>query len=238
VKYLIPISNRIPRLILDNLDYARDYLKIAFEAEGSPILNSLSHKRYIKLSRNVGVSHLFQSKLNYSIGHRIYAHKLRREYPRIFCRILRNPPDLLLGEYLLLNCLFGIKCSIKFENIRITKTGHRAGEISAKWVLYIYASEINKFIKEIGFITKRKGGILNKMKNMPSRRRQFFAFEIINLVANSGVFKTSDFAKEMSKLGYKSPRAYLHRYAENGLIENISHGVYKIISQPKALLDF
>ena len=43
MRYLIPISNRLPEILFKNKEFARDYLKIVFEAEGCPIFNLEKH---------------------------------------------------------------------------------------------------------------------------------------------------------------------------------------------------
>lgn len=117
------------------------------------------------------------------------------------------------------------------EAVRKNKTDLRCGKITATWTLLIYANNIDLFIEKIGFISKRKNKICKEMMRMPSRRQQFFALKIINNIQKNDLFSRKDFCKEMKKLGYKSPQAYLWRYEKKGLIKRIKRGNYKIIYQ-------
>jgi len=228
VRYLVPLPQHIPHLVMANKEYAREYLRVAFEAEGSAILNLQNHKRYIKLSRNIDVTPLLKGKLNYPIGQRIFFGQFKKEHPNLAINLLKLLPELLYGECLLLNYHFGIRTKLNLENIRINKTNLRAGKISAKWVLYIYADSIDRFIEELGFISERKNHILQEMKSITPRKQKFSSFDIITRISQNGTFRSLDFEKEMRKLGYKSPRAYLSRYIKAGLIRNIRRGVYSI----------
>jgi len=100
IRYLIPIPEHIPRIILLNKKYSKRYLQIAFEAEGSPIY--IKSKRYISLKRNVGITNIVKERLNYPEEKRIYAKQLRKDYPNLIGTILKHPPKLILGEHLLL----------------------------------------------------------------------------------------------------------------------------------------
>jgi hypothetical protein len=93
ISCLLPMPKHIPKFILENKEFARIYLRIAFEAEGS--LQLLKHKtgtlRRIKLSRNLGIDNLVDKELSYKEGVRIYKGILKKEFPEILNKITENP---------------------------------------------------------------------------------------------------------------------------------------------------
>jgi len=227
LRYFIPISEHIPKLILKNKEYCRRYLQIAFEAEGSPIF--VGFKRYLSLKRNVNVTHILKNKIKYPEEKRIYISQLRKDYPNLSKIIEQNPPLTLLGEHLVLKHYFNIYNIIKPEAIRINKTDYRCGKISTRWALYIYADSVNKFIKEINFISKRKRKITHEMSKIKGYKRQYFALEIMKKIQKNKIIKTLDFVREMKIHGYISPRTYLWRYEKKGIIKRIKKGKYKLL---------
>src|SRR3989344_3327423 len=71
LRYLLPFPKHIPKFILTNREFARTYLKIAFEAESNPfykLRKGTQVTRRIKLSRNVGIDNLIKEKLHYKEG--------------------------------------------------------------------------------------------------------------------------------------------------------------------------
>jgi len=229
VRYLVPIPEKIPNIIFKNKGYAKEYLKIAFEAEGSPMLKG--NKRYIKLSRNCNISE-FKDSISIPKEKRVYLGTLKEKYPKFVKKISKLPPSLLLGESSMLKTLFNIDNIIKLEAIRSNKTEFRRGKLSARWVLFIYADNINRFIEKIGFISKRKSKICKKMMKINARKQQFFALNLINKIQKNYFFTRNEFFREMERLGYKSPQAFLWRYEKKGLIKRIKEGHYRIISRP------
>ncbi|MEK6972649.1 MAG: hypothetical protein AABW72_01235 [archaeon] len=232
VRFLIPISEHIPRIILKKKEFAKEYLRIAFDAEGSPILNRKQNKRYIKLSRSVDISELINEKLKYKESERIYIAKLKQDYPNIYSKLITYAPITLIGEHLLLKHYFNIQSKLTFEALRINKTSIRRGFYSARWTLLIYANNIDKFIKEINFISKSKQEICKKMKYFNAHNPQYSAFDIIKTISEDGFFYVKDFVKEMKKMRYVSPRAFMSRYYKKGLIKKVEYGRYEIISYP------
>jgi len=228
IRHIIPFPEHIPLTILKNRELAREYLKVAFEAEGSPILNKSKCKRYIKLSRYTDISS-FISNEKFTLKKRIYVNAIKVKYPKLFEKIKEHPPKILLGEQILLKKHFDIDTKLQLEAIRKNKTDLRAGKITARWVLFIYAHNINKFIKEIGFISKKKNGICTEMMKIKTRRPKYYNLKIINKIQKDKFFYSKAFVKEMKKIGYKSPRCYLQRFSKQGLIKKISRGYYKII---------
>ena len=141
ISHLLPIPKHIPKFILENKEFARIYLRIAFEAEGS--LHLYKHKtgthRRIKLSRNIGIDNLVDKKLPYKEGIRVYRGILKKEFPEPLNKITENPCSIILGEFYMLRKHFGVEARIDPEYIRINKTSHRRGKISVKWTLTIHA---------------------------------------------------------------------------------------------------
>ncbi len=227
IRYLIPVPDYIPKLILKNKDYSKRYLQIAFEAEGSPIING--SKRYISLKRNIDISNIVTNKLDYPEEKRVYIQQLKKDYPEIFDSILENPPKLLLGEHLLLKEHFDIDSIMNFECIRINKTTSGFGKITARWALYIYANNINKFIDKVGFISKKKKRNESMMLKIKGNNPQYFSLKIMKKIANNNIITRSNFVKEMRKLGYVSPQAYIWRYLNKGLLEKIGRARYKLL---------
>ena len=227
---IFPFHDHLPKILFKNKQFAKEYLRIAFEAEGSPIIHVQTHKRYIKLSRNYDVSHLFPSIDVLVEGKRIYLHELKKKFSNILKKILSLPHITLLGEQILLKYFFDIDSILKLESIRLNKVDNRCGKISAKWVLYIYANNINKFINLVGFISNQKRNICNEMLKIPARRPQYFALEIMKVVSKKDVFKTVDFEHQMKKLGYVTPNKFLWDYSKNRrIIKKVSKESYKIL---------
>ncbi len=228
MRYLIPIPEYIPKLILLNKEYSRRYLQIAFEAEGSPIY--IGSKRYLSLKRNIDITPIVKGKLKYPKEKRIYIRQLRKDHPILIEEILSNPPKLLLGEHLLLKEHFEIESNLKLECIRVNKTASGFGKITARWALYIYADSINKFIDEIDFISNKKRNKTREMRKIKGHRRQYFSLGVMKKISKKGVITTSEFVKEMGKLGYVSPITYLWRYRKKGILKKISRGKYLLIN--------
>ena len=181
IRHLIPLPLRIPFIIINNKNLAREYLRVAFEAEGSPILNQKQHKRYIKLSRYVDIT-FFVSKENIPLYKRIYIGDIKEKYFSLFKKIKDYHPTLLLGEKILLKKHFDIDSKLQLEAIRKNKTDFRAGKITARWVLLIYANNIDKYIKEIGFISRNKNKKLEEMKKIKGNRPQYSTLDLIKKV--------------------------------------------------------
>ncbi len=230
-RYLIPFSNHLPLVLFKNKEFAREYLKIAFEAEGGPIFNLKRSKKYIKLSRNNSITNLFDVA-ELIEGKRVFIKEIRKCYPTRYKQMLQNPGKLILGEHLLLKYWFNIDSTLSLENIRLNKVGNRKGKISAKYVLYIYSGEdIKKFRDEIGFITKNKKNICNEMlEKIPSRKKQYTALNVMRNVQTENVFSRKEYVQEMKKLGYVSPQKFLWDYCKNKkIIERTKRGEYKLL---------
>ena len=230
-KDLIPIPSQIPYIIMKDKNLAEEYLRISFEAEGSPIFDN-KHKRYIKLSRYVDITP-FVLKEELPLQKRIYSGTLKKKYSILFEKIKNKPPKVLLGEQILLKYHFNIDSKLILEAIKNNKTDLRGGKITARWILLIYANNINKFIENISFITEKKKGICRKMLTISPQRPQYFAFSIMNKIQHRGIFTRNDFYREMKKLGYVTPDKYIWSYHKKGIITRISYGKYKIIYQPE-----
>ena len=228
IRNILPIEEHIPEIILKNKEYCRRYLQISFEAEGSPIFRG--SKRYISLKRNTSIGSLIKVKLKYPEERRIYIGKFEKDYPKLINKIRNNPPKTLLGEHLMLKEHFNVDSIIKPEAIRINRTNYRCGgKIAARWALYIYADSVNRFIKEISFISKKKRAIASKMAKVKGYKRQYFSLDIMKKLAKDKILESSKFTKEMKKLGYVSPRTYLWRYQNKGILEKIGRGKYKLL---------
>lgn len=229
IRNIIPINEYIPQIILKNKEYCRRYLQISFEAEGSPIL--VGSKRYISLKRNTSIDDVIKTKLNYLEEKRIYIKKFAEDYPSLINIVQSHPPKSLLGEHLILKEYFDIDSIINPEAIRINKTNHRCGgKIAVRWALYIYADSINKFIKEIDFISKNKKIKTKEMLKIKGNKRQYFSLDIMKNISENKIFKTSDFVIEMKKLGYVSPQKFLWDYWKNKkIIKRIGRGTYKLL---------
>lgn len=224
-RFLLPIPDYIPKFIFNNKKYAKEYLKIAFEAEGSPIFNLERNKKYIKLTRNTDVTSLVNNS-NFLLGKRVYINKLRTLSN--YNKILSNPPALLVGEGILLK-MFDIESKIVLEACRKNKTAFRKGKISSRWVLYIYANNVKKFAEEIGFISNSKNKKLQEMLLYNFNKPHYSAINLMRDIADNNVFSRKKFVYEMKKIGYKSPGCYLSRYLDYGFIDRISYGIYKIL---------
>ena len=231
IRYLLPFYDNLPKILFNDKSFAKEYLKIVFEAEGSPIFNLSKSKKYIKLSRNSDVTNFFMNKAELIEGKRLFINKIKDVYPEIFTKIMKHPNITLLGEHLLLKYHFDINSSIKLESICLNKVDNRCGKISAKWVLYIYAEEIDKFIREIGFISKNKIDICANMAKISSRRSRYFVLKIMEGIQKQKIFSAKDFMKKMRELGYKSPQKFLWDYHKNKkLIERIGKAKYKLLN--------
>lgn len=229
IRHLIPFPEIIPDFILDNKEFCREYLKIAFEAEGSPILSG--NKRYISLKRNYNVSHIFGNKVTGKFGERIYIRKLSENFPKELDEVIKNPDPLILGEHLILKKHFGINNKIAPECIRINQTEVRRGFISVRTDLFIYADNVKKFINEIDFISRQKRGKTHKMLKFKSQRERYFSLELMKRISKDGIFTNKDFISEMKKLGYTNPCTYIWKYKKKGLIKKLSEGNYSVIYQ-------
>lgn len=230
-RYLIPFPNHLHSILFKNKDFAREYLRIAFEAEGSPIFNLKRHKKYIKMSRNNSVTGLFQNR-NLVEGKRVFINEIKKYHTKQYEQIIKNPDDLILGEHLLMKYWFDIDSTLKLESIRLNKIGNGKGKISSKWVLYIYSGEdIKKFRDEIGFITENKKKKCDEMlKKIPSRRKQYTALKIMKQIQKDSIFSTKEFNKEMKKLGYVSPQKYIWDYMKNKkIIKRVKRGEYRLL---------
>jgi hypothetical protein len=226
IRYLLPIPEHIPRFILHNKEFCREYLRIAFEAEGSP--STSKSKRYIRPVRSTDVSNI-TGELDISVGKKVTFVQLKHAHPKLANLVLANPPSTLLGEHLVLLHHFKILSRMAPESIRRNKTAFRTGEFSAKWALCIYSEDLPKFAREIGFLSRNKNSRMAKMLKVRGRRRKLSTFnEVIKHLQREGVFCTRHFASKMREMGYKSPRVYLSRYKRLGLIETIERGVYRI----------
>jgi len=229
IRYLVPIMNHVPKLILENKEFARDYLKIAFESEGSAYLNKKRYKRYIKLTRNVGIDELINTKLKYKPGQRIFLGRLKKDYPSVYKNIFKKVQPILLGESLLLYKHFDIENMIKPEALLINKTNFRTGYYSVRWNLYIYAEPIDRFIEEINFMSKEKRKRCKEMLKFKSNKPAFFALKIMKKVSKGNIFRAKNFKEEMKSFGYVSPGKYIWDYKRKGIIANIKKGYYKLL---------
>lgn len=228
IRNILPIEEHIPKVILENKEYCRRYMQISFEAEGSPIF--VGFKRYISLKRNTRIDNLIKEKLKYPEEKRIYFNQFQKDYPKTAKRVKENPPKTLLGEHLILKKHFNIDSIIKPEAIRINKTDYRCGgKIAARWALYIYANSVNRFIKEINFLSKKKKKIASKMAKIKGNNKQYFSLEIMKKIAKDKIIKSSEFVAEMKKFGYVSPGAYIFRYEKKGILQKIRRGKYKLL---------
>ncbi|MCH8945779.1 MAG: hypothetical protein IIA85_02560 [Nanoarchaeota archaeon] len=237
IRYLLPFPNHLSLILFKNKKFAKEYLRIAFEAEGSPIYNLKKSKKYIKLSRNNSVERYFK-KHTLVEERKIFINEIKKEYPKQYKTITRNPDDLILGEHILLKYWFNIDSTLKLESIRLNKLGNRKGKISAKWVLYIYGGEdIKKFQNEIGFMSEnKKKKCENMLKNIPSRKKQYTALGIMKEIQKNNLFLVKDFNNKMREMGYVSPQKFIWDYWKNKkIIKRIKRGKYKIISQTNSI---
>ncbi len=234
IRYLIPLSSHLPRIFFKNKEFAREYLKIVFEAEGCPIFNLKKHKKYIKLSRNSDASKLFIKEKTLPEEKRIFINRIKQDYPIQYIKLLKKPDYLILGEHLLLKHWFNTDSLLKLENVRLNKLGNRKGKISAKWVLYIYSGEdLEKFNEEIGFISTSKQEKCKEMlEKIPSRKKQYTALKIMKDIQKRGVFSTKEFNKKMKIMGYTSPQKFLWDYWRNKrIIKRVKRGRYKLVKR-------
>src|SRR3989344_293555 len=232
ISYLLPITTHIPKFILENKEFAKLYLRIAFEAEANfryKVLKTGIIQRRIKLSRNIGIDNIVKKHLPYEKGKRIYFGELKKQFPDLSKKILLNPCPIILGEAILLKKHFGINVSLCPEYLRINYTSYRRGKISVKWTMCIYSTNIETFVKEIGFITERKRLIGQQMFNIKKpHKSNYFALEIMKKVAKNNIFNSKDYTIEMLKLGYKFPRVFIAKYRKKNLIKKIVYCKYEI----------
>jgi len=231
IRNIIPIPNKLPKILFANKLFGKEYLKIAFEAEGCPIYNLKRSKKYIKLSRNSNATK-FIKKEGLIPEKKIFINEIKRNFNKEYLKLIHNPDSLILGEHLLLKHLFNIDSMLQIESIRLNKLGNRKGKISVKWVLYIYSGEdIKKFYENIGFMSPKKQNKCKEMlKNIPSKRKQYFALSIMNKVQKKGVFIAKDFNKEMKKIGYTTPKKFIWDYCKNKkIIEKLGDGKYRLL---------
>lgn len=226
-RQLVPVPKHLPLLILNNREFSRDYLKIAFDAEGSAILNKKRHKRYIKLSRYTDISKYVKEKL--PLQKRVYINTIKKEYKSLFEKIKHQPPPTLFGEYILLKKHFKINSLLKLEAIKRNSTAFRAGGITARWVLYIYAENINRFIREINFISKIKRNKCKEMLRMKTNKSQYSALRKMKKISKNSIFMAEEFISNMKKEGYTTPSKFIWDYNRKGLIKKIGFRKYKIL---------
>ena len=234
IRYLLPFSDCLPQILFKNKEFAREYLKIVFEAEGCPIFNLKKHKKYIKLSRNSDASKLFIKEKSLPSEERIFINKIKQDYPVQYIKLIKKPGYLILGEHLLLKHWFNIDSTLKLENIRSNRLGNRKGKITVKWVLYIYSGEdIERFNKDVGFISTSKQKKCKAMlEKIPSRKKQYTALKVMKNIQKRNVFSAEEFNKKMKIIGYVSPQKFLWDYWKNKkLIERIGRGRYKLIQK-------
>ncbi len=222
LRYFIPIPEIIPRFILDNKDFAKLYLKIAFEAEGSILSRGI-----IQLSRSIELPKeiIFEGK----IGERIPVGSIRQNYPALYSKILTHLPATLVGEHLILRRHFDIENKIVPESVRINKTAFRRGKYSIKWKLRITSTNKNRFVKEIGFVTKVKGDKALKALGIPTRNKKFFVLGIMKEISRSNVFTRKDLIEKLKDI-YKYPQSFIQNYESIGFIKRVGKGKYRIVN--------
>ena len=147
----------------------------------------------------------------------------------MFTKIEKYPPKTLLGESILLKKHFNINNTITLEAIKKNKTSLRAGKITARWVLLIYAENVEKFIHKINFISDNKKKKCEEMLKIKTNLSQYSSLKLMKEIAKGNVFLSRDFTNAMKKKGYVSPFKYIWDYKRKGLIEKVSRGRYKII---------
>ena len=232
VSFLVPIPKQIPAFIINNKEFARLYLRIAFEAEANfryKLLKTGCIQRKIKISRNYGIDGLVDTVLPYREAERIYIGRLKKEFPELVAKIIKNPCPTIVGEKILLKKHFDIETSLYPEYIRINKTTIRRGKISVKWTMNIHGENIDKFVKEIGCITEKKRVVLCRMHLVGKRRSNYTALKIMKTIARGNIFDLNDYALEMFKQGYKYPDVFLSKYKLRNLIERVSSRTYRIL---------
>lgn len=228
---ILPIPEHIPKFILQNKEFARTYLNIAFESEGYAYLKGSI--RYIRLTRNIGIDNLITESLNYADGTRVAFGRFKKEYPLIAEKIKKHLPITLLGEQLILKHHFNIESTLLPERVLVNKTNFRRGKTSVKWSLCIYADSIDRFIKEINFLTKKKKKICREMGKIKANKPAYFCLKIMKKVSKNNFFKAKDFKVEMKKLGYVTPQKYLWFYKKKNKIQHIPIGVYRVIASTR-----
>ncbi len=233
LRYFIPIPIHIPRLILENKEYAKEYLRIAFEAEANFRFKILANKavnRRIRLTRNVGIDNLITENLNYPLGKRVPISQVKKDFSGLYLRILNNPCKTILGEKLMLEKYFNIHPALYPEYLRVNKTPFRTSKISVKWSLTIHSIFINNFVEEIGCLSDKKKKIAKKMASIKPRNPKFNSLNIMMQVSKNNVFHRDDFYKEMRRIGYVAPRTFVSAYLKKGLIKQIGKHEYLILS--------
>ena len=222
LRYLIPIPRIIPKFILDNKEFAKNYLRIAFESEGSVL-----SKGIVQLSRSTELPN--DLKFKGEIGERIFIGSIRRDYPSLYFKLVSYLPMTLVGEYLMLKHHFGIQSKIIPESVRINKTTARRGKYSAKWKLLITSTNKNRFVKEIGFVSRVKTDKAVKVLGIPTRNKKFFAFGVMKEISRKGIFTRENLVKKL-KDTYKYPQSFIQNYERIGIIKRVGKGKYKIVN--------
>ena len=156
---------------------------------------------------------------------------MSEECPAQLEEVIKNPDPLILGEHLILKKHFGVNNKIAPECVRINETQTRRGFLSLRNDLFIYADNINQFIKEIDFISRQKKHKTKMMLKFNARRERYFIFEVMKSISKDGVFTRKDFIAETERLGYKTAWSNLWKYEKKGKIRRISKGKYAITYQ-------
>lgn len=221
-RYLIPIPEIIPKFIFSNKHFSETYLKIAFESEGSILSRGIVQlSRSIKLPKDI--------KLKGEDGERIFIGSIRKEYPNLYSKLVKYLPMTLVGEYLMLKHHFGIESKIIPESVRINKTTARRGKYSIKWKLRITSINKNKFVKEVGFISKVKNNKARETLSIPISKQDFSVFEKMKEISKNGIFTRNEFVRKMKNM-YKHPQSFIENYERIGLIKRIGRGKYQLIN--------
>jgi len=232
IRHLIPIPRYIPRFILEEKEFARIYLRVAFEAEGHFRYKHLKNEavnRRIKLSRNTGIDSLIAQPLSYNIGERIPFSQIEKDNTNLAKSILNNPCPIILGEAILLKKHFDIDVSLFPEYIRINKTSFRRGKTSVKWTMYLHSINIDRFVNDIGAITERKKQLCELMGKVTLRRPNYNALKIMKQSAKNGIFSSREYSSEMLKVGYKFPEVFLSKYKKKNLIRKVDSQHYLLL---------
>jgi len=219
-RYFIPIPEIIPKFILLNKNFSKIYLRIAFESEGSVLPDGA-----IQLSRSIKLPQRLEMKGG--VGKKFFIGRLKKEYPKLYFKLIKYFPVTLLGEYLMLKHNFDIESKLIPESVRINKTNIRRGKYSIKWKLRITSVNKNKFIREIGFITKIKKSKALKVLDLPTRNPKLFSLEVMKKISKDNIFTRKKFVEKMKKL-YKNPQSFIENYERIGLIKRVERGKYKI----------
>jgi predicted transcriptional regulator of viral defense system len=68
------------------------------------------------------------------------------------------------------------------------------------------------------------------MLKIKGNNPQYFSINIMKKVAKDNIITTHNFVKEMKRLGYASPRSYICRYLNKGLLKKIGRGKYMLLT--------